>query len=82
METGYVLLMKKLRDRLLNISDIKLGQWVALSIFIVLFYCAAEFVVSTLTGISHDTLTTCIFTFFGTELCSCGFIKVFKIRNE
>ena len=74
--------MKKLRDLLLNITDIKLGQWVALSISIVLIYCIAEFIISTITGMTHDTLTTCVFTFFGTEIGASAFIKVFKIKNE
>lgn len=74
--------MKKVKDLILNITDLKLGQWVALSIFVVLIYCIAEFIVSTITGIAHDTLTSCVFAFFGTEICSCGFIKVFKLRNE
>ena len=74
--------MKKLREVLLNITDLKLGQWVALSISIVLIYSVTELVISTITGITHDTLTTCIFAFFGTEIGASAFIKVFKIKNE
>lgn len=74
--------MKKLREKLLNISDLKLGQWVALSIFIVLLYSVIEFVVSTVTGAYHDTLTTSIFCLFGGETVTCGLIKIFKLKNE
>lgn len=29
-----------------------------------------------------STLTTCVFTFFGTEICMSAFIKVAKIKKE
>ena len=39
-------------------------------------------VFSTITGVSHETLTTCVYAFFGTEIASCAFIKVYKLKQE
>ena len=39
--------------------------------------------VSTTIGISHDTLTTCVYGCFGgIETLGCSIIKVFKIKEE
>lgn len=57
----------------------KLTKFVVFSLSIIIIYSVFEFVFSILTGISHDTLTTCIYAFFGTELVSCALIKIFNI---
>ena len=71
--------MKKLR---LKLQEIPLANYIVFSIIIILIYSVAEFIFSTITGISHETLTTCVYAFFGTEIASCAFIKVYKIKNE
>ena len=69
----------KLKDKL---QQIPLANYIVYSIIIILIYSIAEFIFSTLTGISHETLTTCVYAFFGTEIASCAFIKVYKIKKE
>ena len=69
----------KLKDRL---QAIPLANYIVFSIIIILIYSIAEFIFSTITGVSHETLTTCVYAFFGTEIASCAFIKVYKLKNE
>lgn len=60
-----------------------LSVYVILSISFVIIYTVAEFIIPIFfEGISHDTLTTCVYAFFGTELGACGFIKIFKLRKD
>lgn len=59
-----------------------LTKYVAFSIGVVVVYTIAEFVLSTITGISHDTLSTCVYGFFGGEIVLCGMIKIFKLKRE
>lgn len=61
--------------------DKALSKYVIFSISVVILYSIAEFIVSTLTGISHDTLTTCVYAFFAGEVVSCALIKIFKIKK-
>jgi len=65
-----------------KLQDIPLANYIIFSIVVILLYSIAEFICSILTGISHETLTTCVYAFFGTEIASCAFIKVYKIRHE
>lgn len=58
-----------------------LTKYVIFSISVVIIYTIAEFIVSTITGISHDTLSTCVYGFFGGELVLLAMIKIFKIRR-
>lgn len=55
-----------------------LNKFLLFSFVIVLAYTALELYLSTTTGISHDTVTTCLYTFFGTEIGSCAFIQIVK----
>ena len=71
--------MKKLQNKL---QEIPLANYIVFSIVIILIYSIAEFIVSSITGIEHSTLTTCVYAFFGTEIASCAFIKVYKIKRE
>lgn len=59
-----------------------LDKYVIFSISILLVFCIAEFIVSSLTGQTHDTLTTCFFACFGGEILSCALIKIFKLKEE
>lgn len=59
-----------------------LTKYVAFSIGVLIIYTVAELVLATTTGVSHDTLTTCIFSCFGGEILSCALIKIFKLKEE
>lgn len=59
-----------------------LTKYVIFSITIVIVYTVLEFIFSTITAISHDTLTTCVYGFFAGEVVICGLIKIFKIKEE
>lgn len=58
-----------------------LTKYVVFSIAILIIYTAVEFIFSTITGVSHDTLTTCIYACFGGEILSCALIKIFKLKE-
>lgn len=59
-----------------------LDKYVIFSIAILLIFTVAEFIVSSVTGIAHDTLITAFFSCFGGEILSCALIKVFKLRRS
>jgi hypothetical protein len=59
-----------------------LDKYVIFSITILLVFCIAEFITSSITGQTHDTLTTCFFACFGGEILSCALIKIFKLKGE
>lgn len=59
-----------------------LSAYVIFSIAIVIVYTIAEFVFSGVSGITHDTLTTCFFSCFGGELLLCALIKKFKLKED
>ena len=65
-----------------KLQDIPLANYIVFSIVVILLYSIAEFVFSTITTIAHDTLTTCVYAFFGTEIASCCLIKVMKLKTE
>lgn len=47
-----------------------------------IIYTVIEFTVSTITGISHDTLTTSFFFVFGgVETLGASIIKIFKLHG-
>lgn len=53
-----------------------LTKYLVFSFTVVLLYTVAELILSTVTGITHDTVTTCLYAFFGTEVGACAFIKI------
>ena len=59
----------------------KLARFVGLSLAIVIIYTIIEMIVSSKTGTTHDTLTTCFFAVFGGEVVSCALIKIFKLKG-
>ena len=63
-------------------KDIKLEDYVVFSIGMMILYTVVELVLSSLTQITHDTLTTCFFAFFGGEITICGLIKIFKLKEK
>lgn len=58
-----------------------LTKYVAFSIVVVIVYSFAEFILSLITGVQHDTLTGCVYAFFGGEVVTCGLIKIFKLKG-
>lgn len=72
--------MTKLREKIGTLKS--LTRYLIFSFCIIILYTICEFITSLLTGISHETLTTCLYGFFGTEIALCGFIKIFKIKKE
>lgn len=47
-----------------------------------IIYTVVELITATVSGISHDTLTTCFYACFGGEILCCALIKIFKLKNE
>ena len=58
-----------------------LTLYVVFSIAVLIIYTITEQVLSSLTGISHDTLTTCFYACFGGEILCCALIKIFKLKE-
>lgn len=65
-----------------RINDNSLAKYVVFSITIIIIYTIVEMVTATISGISHDTLTTCFYGVFGGEILCCALIKIFKLRNN
>ena len=59
-----------------------LTLYVIFSISILILYTTIEMIISTISGISHDTLTTCFYACFGGEILCCALIKIFKLKKE
>ena len=59
-----------------------LTKYIIFSIAVLMIYTVVEFIFSTITGVSHDTLTTAFYAVFGGEILSCALIKVFKLKGE
>lgn len=58
-----------------------LTLYVVFSILVLIIYTIVEQILSTVTQLTHDTLTTCIFAAFGGEILACALIKIFKLRG-
>lgn len=67
-----------------KVEDIpkSLTLYVIFSILVILIFTITELIISTISGISHDTLTTCFFSVFGGEILCCALIKIFKLKEE
>ena len=59
-----------------------LDKYIIFSFAVMIVYTVFEFVFSTITGVSHDTLTTCLYSAFGGELLMCALIKRLKLRRN
>ena len=59
-----------------------LTKYVVFSIAVLMLYYIIEFILSSTTGVSHDTITVSITATFGGEILSCALIKVFKLRRR
>lgn len=58
-----------------------LDKYIIFSFAVMIIYTIFEFIFSTITGVSHDTLTTCLYSAFGGELLMCALIKRFKLKR-
>lgn len=65
-----------------KLQDIPLASYIVFSILIILIYSIVEFIFSITAGVSHETLTTCVYAFFGTEIASSCLIKIMKLKYE
>lgn len=60
----------------------KADIYLIVSIILMIIYTITSITIQAITGYTNDTLTTCFFTAFGTEIASCCIIKVFNIKHE
>lgn len=58
-----------------------LDKYIIFSFTVLIIYSICEFVFSTITGISHDTLTVALYGAFGGELLLCAVIKKYKLKK-
>lgn len=65
-----------------KLEQMPLSIYVCVSLGLILVYSIVEMIISTVTDISHDTLTTCFYAVFGGEVVSCALIKIFKLKEE
>lgn len=73
---------KKKRSFREKIEQMPLSIYVCISLGLIIIYSIVELIISTITEISHDTLTTCFYAVFGGEVVSCALIKIFKLKEE
>lgn len=59
-----------------------LDKYIIFSFSVMILYTIAEFITSTITGIQHDALSTCIFGAFGGELLLTALLKKWKISRR
>lgn len=69
--------IKKRRKRFPSLS-----AYVVFSIVMLITYTVAELLITSLTDLSHDTLTTCFFATFGGEILTCAIIKIYKLKGD
>ena len=58
-----------------------LDKYIIFSFTVLIIYSICEFVCSTITGVSHDTLTVALYGAFGGELLLCAVIKKYKLKR-
>lgn len=79
-----VMMMKEQTTQKTTANDIpkSLTYYVIFSISVLIIYTVVEQILSMMSGMTHDTLTTCIFAAFGGEILACALIKIFKLKNK
>lgn len=60
----------------------KVDKYILMSVTLLILYTIIDRIILVRTGLSSDTLTTCFFAAFGTEILSCCIIKSLNIKNE
>ena len=73
---------QKIDDKKANDVPKSLTLYVVFSILVILIFTIVELIISTISGVSHDTLITCFFGVFGGEILCCALIKIFKLKKE
>lgn len=58
-----------------------LDKYCIFSFSVLVLYIITELTVSSITQVSHDTLTTCVFSAFGGELLLLAMIKRLKLKK-
>lgn len=59
-----------------------LDKYCIFSFSVLIIYTITELIISSITGATNDTLTTCLFSAFGGELLLLAMIKRLKIKKE
>ena len=60
----------------------KCDIYLIITILLLIIYTIVDRLILIKYGLSNDTLTSCFFMAFGTEIASCCIIKSLNIRNE
>lgn len=71
--------MRRARRKRKKLSG--LDRYVIFSFAVLIVYSVIEFVISTVTGVSHDTLTVALYGAFGGEVLWCALIKKYKLKR-
>lgn len=72
--------LQRLHSKKKKLPD--LDKYIIFSFSVMLIYTVAEFIVSTITGTAHETLTVSLYGAFGGELLLCALIKRLKLKKE
>lgn len=58
-----------------------LDRYIIFSFSCIIIYTIVSIILVIRTGMSLDTLTTCVFAVFGGEILACAVIKKFKLKE-
>ena len=75
-----IMIIQKIKSKFKNVKA--LDVYVTFSIIVLIIYTVVSQYLAVNYGIILDTLTTCVFGFFGGEVVTCGLIKIFKLREN
>lgn len=70
---------KKIEEKKLKHS---LDRYIIFSFTCIILYIIVSIILLIMTGMTMDTLTTCVFGVFGGEILACAMIKRFKLKEE
>ena len=59
-----------------------LTKYVVFSISLVILYSTLDIILQCFDITLSDTLTTCVYGFFGGEVVTCALIKIFKLKED
>lgn len=59
-----------------------LDRYIIFSFICIIIYTIVSIIIAVRTGMTMDTLTTCVFACFGGEILACAMIKKFKLKEE
>lgn len=58
-----------------------LDRYIIFSFGCIIMYTIISILLLIKTGLTNDTLTTCVFSVFGGEILACAMIKRFKLKE-